>query len=81
MLKARLGPWLAKAYQVTTNIQEKLTGLQQTQQKIKLVTEGPTIEKFVEEVKQAMCRALLKLQLYRWNWWIFAARSPCQPSV
>lgn len=44
MLKARLGPWLDEAYKVTTNIQEKLMGLQTTQQTMKLTTEGPDTE-------------------------------------
>lgn len=52
ILKARLGPWLEEAYQVTMNIQEKLMGLQQTQQMMKLAIEGPTTEQRVEEFKQ-----------------------------
>lgn len=58
MLKARFGPWLEEAYQVSTNIEEKLTGLQQTQQMMKLVTEGPTTKQLAEEVKQAATQSI-----------------------
>ena len=51
MLKARLGPWLDKAYQVKTTIQEKMASLQQTKEKIKIFMEDLAIEQLVEEVK------------------------------
>lgn len=53
VLKARLGPWLDKAYQVKTTIQEKMASLQQTKEKIKIFMEDLAIEQLVEEVKQA----------------------------
>lgn len=52
VLKARLDPWLEEAYQVSTNIHEKLANLQPTQQKIKQDNEGLATESLVEQVKQ-----------------------------
>ena len=44
-----------------TNIQEKLTGLQQMQQTMRLAAEGPTIEKLVKEVKQVATQSATKV--------------------
>lgn len=61
LLKARWGPWLDEAYQVMTNIQEKLVGLQHTQQTMKIVAEGPATEQLVEEVKKASTQSVVKV--------------------
>jgi len=53
LLKARLEPWLEESYQIMTTIQDKLKSLQQMHHTMRLVAEGPTTEKLVEEVKQA----------------------------
>lgn len=61
LLKARLGPWLDKSYQVMNKIQEKLMGLQQAQQTIKLVVEGPAMAQLVEEDKQATMQSIVEV--------------------
>jgi len=47
---------------MTTN-QEKLTGLQQMQQIMKLAAEGPSIEKLIEEVKQVVTKSTAEVAL------------------
>jgi len=42
-------------------IQDKLKGLQQTQQIMRLATEGPAIEKLIEEVKQAATHSAIEV--------------------
>lgn len=60
-LKVWLDPWLEEAYQVSSNIQEKLVNLQLTQQKIKQDREGPTTENLVERVKQAIMHSVVEI--------------------
>ena len=52
VLKARLGPWLDEAYVIFATIEEKLAGLQRTQQKIKEDNAGPVTEHLVEQIKK-----------------------------
>lgn len=61
VLKVRLGSWLEEAYQVTTNIQGKLTRLQQTQQTMKLAVEGPTTEQLVEEFRKVATQRIVEV--------------------
>lgn len=48
VLKARLGPWLEKAYVISAIIKEKLPSLQITQQKVKEDSVGLETEQLVE---------------------------------
>lgn len=59
--KARLGPWMDEAYVLTTTIEENLTNLQRTQQKIWGVSAGPTMEQLVEQVKQAAIECIAEV--------------------
>ena len=61
MLKARLQPWLEEAYQVMNFIQDKLKGLQETQQMMRLVVEGPANEKLIEEVQKVVTQSTVEV--------------------
>ena len=51
--KACLKPWLDEAYVISSTIEEKMAGLQRTQQKVKEDSAGPATEQLVEKIKQA----------------------------
>lgn len=57
LLKVRLHPWLEESYQVITSIHDNLKGLKQTQQIMRLVVQGPTTKKMIEEVQQAAAQS------------------------
>lgn len=63
LLQAKLQTWLEKAYQVTTIIQDKLKGLQQTHQMMRWAVEGPATEKLAEEVQQVVTQSVVELAL------------------
>ena len=58
---ARLQPCLDEAYQIMIFIQDKLKGLQQMHWTMRLVVEGPTTEKLVEEVRQAAAESSVEV--------------------
>jgi len=44
-----------------TSIQDKLKGLQQTQQTMRVAVEGPTMEKLVDEVQWATMQSVVEV--------------------
>ena len=46
--------WLEESCQISLSLQENLKGLQQTQQTMHIVVEGPTTKKLVKEVQHVV---------------------------
>ena len=64
IISSRMQKWIDEAIQLTLSMQSKLKVMQQTQRTMGLAIEGPTTEKFVEEVKQVATQGTIDLQVF-----------------
>lgn len=63
VLKAKFRPWLDEAQVIIAAIEEKLVGLQRTQQKVKEHSAGPVTKQLVKKLKQAATQITTEVEV------------------